>query len=58
MEKGKCIFCGRKINPTTLRCPTCNEAWNEGWKSGEEKIKGELRHMINTVKNLLNERKP
>ena len=53
MSKGKCKFCGIELpDKGNIRCDTCNTAWEDGAKYGEEKIRTLLAEMFRHLKNL------
>ena len=53
MSKGKCKFCGIELpDKGNIRCDTCNTAWEDGAKYGEDKIRTLLAEMFRHFKNL------
>jgi len=52
-EKGKCKYCGKKIDDSCIRCSTCDFAWQDGFCAGKEEIKQELKECFQTIKNIV-----
>ena len=53
IRKGKCKYCGRKIDHTNIRCYICDSAWQEGQTAGREDMKERLKETFRTLKNLI-----
>ena len=55
LKIGKCKYCGKKIDPSEIRCDICDFAWQSGYVAGEQNIKRALSDIQSEFINLLND---
>jgi len=49
----KCEFCDNKIGLSFIRCQDCDLVWNNGVEFGENKIRQELKYMVDKFNELI-----
>jgi len=53
VSKGKCKFCGIELpDKGNIRCDTCNTAWEDGARFGEESIRTKVGEILRALNNL------
>lgn len=53
----RCKYCDTEVDPLNVRCDDCNEAWDDGRKHGEQKIRGAIRECFINLRNIAGEDK-
>ena len=51
-NKGVCKYCEAEIPFGCVRCDTCNSAWEDGSKHGEDKIRQSVREAVIHLLNI------